>query len=359
LTVIVTAKENWKPILSVIDTAKENCKQQLTKMGFWGLSLAGAGFIMIGIWQAYSTAMIYLTRSSSSSSSRPSSSSGLYRKRPFYTAELLFIASLALLYILNAALSSYNGLNHGDPLVLGIQLEKSGVASLFLMYSVVGMICECTQLLPLPWEVNNLIAVFAFCEEFLVFYLQNEGSTGLEIRYYSLLLVPISVCIASKALEIPYPRSVLPPLGVALGLILQGTWFFQMGISFFTGWISHGCILSEKSGGDYTISCEHPADGHRGKAIATLQFNCHLALLLVCLLPAYSCLTTKYVNFNSSSYIPLGAKEQTEELQDLGGSGDGVEARFALDSDEDETHETLQQKHGTMSEMNGVNGMSV
>jgi len=221
------------------------------------------------------------------------------------------------------------------------------------------MICECTQLLPLPWEVNNLIALFAFSEEFLVFYLQNEGSTGLENRYYSLLLVPISVCIASKALEIPYPRSVLPPLGVAMGLILQGTWFFQMGISFFTGWISQGCKLSEKSGGDYSITCRNHADGHRGKAIATLQFNCHLALLLLCLLPAYSYLCTKYAKFNSLSYIPLGVKEQAEELQDLGGSRDGIEARFALDSDEDETDEALQQKHGTMSEMNGVNGAPV
>lgn len=44
-------------------------------------------------------------------------------------------------------------------------------------------------------------------------------------------------------------------------------------------------------------------------------------------------------------------------MQDLGGSGDGNEARFALDSDEDETHEDLQQKHGTMSKMNGVNGV--
>lgn len=354
----IQAKENLKPIFSVIYTGKEICKQQLTKMGFWGLTLAGAGFIIIGIWQAYSTARIYLTSSSSSSSSTQSSSSGLYRKRPFYTGELLFIASLAVLYIVNAALSSHNALNNGDHLVLAIQLEKIGVASIFLMYSVVGMICEYTQLLPLPWEVNNLIAIFAFFEEFLVFYLQNEGSTGLEIRYYGLLLVPISVCIACKALEIPYPRSVLPPLGVAAGLILQGTWFFQMGISFFTGWISHGCTLSEKSGGDYTISCAQHADGHRGKAIATLQFNCHLALLLVCLLPAYSYLSTKYEDSGSLSYIPLGAKEQTEELQDLGGSGDGVEARFALDSDEDDTLETLQQKHGTMSAMNGVNGMS-
>lgn len=339
-------------------TSNENCEQQSIKMGFWGLSLAGTGFIIIGIWQAYATARIYLAKPSSSSSIQ-SSSPGLYRKRPFYTAELLFIASLALLYILNAALSSYKDLNHGDNLVLAIQLEKTGVASIFLMYAVVGMISECTQLLPLPWELYNLIALFAFCEEFLVFYLQNEGSTGLENRYYSLLLVPISVCIASKALEIPYPKSVLPPLGVAMGLILQGTWFIQMGISFFTGWISHGCILSEKSGGDYTINCGRHMDEHRGKAISTLQFNCHLALLLVCLLPAYSYLSTKYGNFSSLSYIPLGAKEQTEELQDLGGSGDDVEARFALDSDEDETHESLQQKHVAMSEMKGVNGVSV
>uniref|UniRef100_A0A0C9RQ76 TSA: Wollemia nobilis Ref_Wollemi_Transcript_25910_1523 transcribed RNA sequence n=1 Tax=Wollemia nobilis TaxID=56998 RepID=A0A0C9RQ76_9CONI len=319
-------------------------------MGFWGLSLAGVGFICVGIWQAFSTAKIYLTRSQTPPPS--------YRKRPFYTGELVFIASLATLFILDGVFTSYRGLQQEGHLGLAIQLEKSGVASIFLLYSIVGIICECTQLLPLPWEALNLIALFAFGEEFLVFYLQREGSTGIEDRYYSLILVPICVCILCKALEIPYPKSVLPQLGFSMGLILQGTWFIQMGISFFTGWISHGCKIYEKSGGDYTIHCESHTDGHRARAIATLQFNYHLALLLISLLPAYSYLSTKYVKLGAMNYKPLS--EQPEELREFDGSSVEFETRFALDSDEDEAHEGAPlPDHGIVPQVNGVHQVSV
>ncbi|XP_057818463.1 uncharacterized protein LOC131031377 [Cryptomeria japonica] len=289
-------------------------------MGFWGLSLAGAGFICIGIWQAFSTAKIYLNGSRSSLQS-----SSIYRKRPYYTAELAFIAGLATLFIVNGVLTSIRGLENGDHLGLAIQLEKSGVASIFLLYSIVSIVSECTQLLPLPWEACNLIALLAFGEEFLVFYLQKEGSTGLE--------------------------------SFSMGLILQGTWFIQMGISFFTGWIVHGCKISEKVGGDYTIHCDSHAHGHRGKAIATLQFNCHLALLLISLLTAYSYLSTKYVKSDAMNYKPLG--EHSEELQDLDVSNVEIGSRFALESDDDETDEAPLHNHKTMSEINGIDQVSV
>ncbi|KAH9302339.1 hypothetical protein KI387_013922, partial [Taxus chinensis] len=94
-----------------------------------------------------------------------------------------------------------------------------------------------------------------------------------------------------------------------------------------------------------------------GMAIATLQFNCHLALLFVCLLPAYSYLSTKYVKFGALNYKPLG--QQAEELQDLDVSGIDFGARFALDSDEDKTHETPPGNLRTMPEVNGINQVPV
>eukprot|EP00252_Welwitschia_mirabilis_P015916 TRINITY_DN3530_c0_g1_i1.p1 TRINITY_DN3530_c0_g1~~TRINITY_DN3530_c0_g1_i1.p1 ORF type:complete len:325 (+),score=32.23 TRINITY_DN3530_c0_g1_i1:55-1029(+) len=324
-------------------------------MGFWGTSLAAFGFFSFGIWKAFCTAKLYLSSSSSTSASL-----AVYRKRPFYLTELIFIAVLSLAHILGAVISSQNGLKDEEFPGSAIHLETIGVASIFLLYAIVGIISDLTSILPLPLELHHLIALFAFCEEFLVFYLPREGSQGLENRYYCLMLVPIGICLLAKTLEIPYPASVFPPLGLSAGLILQGTWLFQMALSFFTGLMTHGCELSEKDGAlDYTIECEH-GHSHRGMAVATLQFNCHMALLLLTLLPAYSFLSTKYAPHERSVYRPLGAVAEAEELQRLGELNSSDEnTQFVLDSDDDANNAAASPKRRARTDVNGVARISV
>ncbi|KAF3795547.1 hypothetical protein EJ110_NYTH00124 [Nymphaea thermarum] len=129
-----------------------------------------------------------------------------------------------------------------DHLGFALQLQNSAVSSLFLLYSVVGIADFFTDCLPLSPSIRNLLALFAFLKEFLLFYCQKKDPAGVENRYFSLLSVPIAICICCIVLEISYPRSRFPGLGIGIGLILQGTWFLQMGFSF-TSWITHrpGC----------------------------------------------------------------------------------------------------------------------
>ncbi|XWS35044.1 hypothetical protein CRYUN_Cryun21dG0092200 [Craigia yunnanensis] len=82
-------------------------------------------------------------------------------------------------------------------------------------------------------------------------------------------------------LELRLKRSACSKLGRGIGLILQGTWFVQMGFSFYTNLMVHGCSLHEKSRGNYTIKCKGHLEYHRRRAIAMLQFIYHLALLMV------------------------------------------------------------------------------
>jgi len=53
----------------------------------------------------------------------------------------------------------------------------------------------------------------------------------------------------------------------------------------------------------------------RGQGIATLQFNCHLALLLLLLLPLYGVMSKLYTS--PQHYQPLGDLEDHYEAKEL------------------------------------------
>lgn len=125
----------------------------------------------------------------------------------------------------------------------------------------------------------------------------------------------------------PNPTSSIPTLGRGIGLVLQGMWFIQMGFSFFTNAIAHGCDVIEKSRGNFTVLCQGHMASHRGMAIATLQFNCHLALLLIVIVVVYAFVVSKFgLPGDYENYAPLN--EELRELDHHNG--------FTLDSDDDD-----------------------
>lgn len=53
----------------------------------------------------------------------------------------------------------------------------------------------------------------------------------------------------------------------------------------------------------------------RGQAIATLQFNCHLAFLLLLLLPLYALMSQLYIS--PQHYVPLDDSEHNFQSKEL------------------------------------------
>lgn len=204
----------------------------------------------------------------------------------------------------------------------------------------------------MPQSILDLVLLFAFVEEFLLFYLQRKDPSGIENRYFDLLLVPILICVVSTGFELRSKNSNFPKLVRGVGLILHGTWFVQMGLSFYTSVMVHGCSLHEKSRGNYTVKCKGHSDYHRGRAIATLQFNCHLALLVILVVSLYSVMIKRQgLSQEFSQYRPLG-----EELQHMETVG-----QFTLDSDEDldngiKEEQDLEKEKTTVVVVNG-NGL--
>ncbi|XP_021911718.1 uncharacterized protein LOC110825560 [Carica papaya] len=319
-------------------------------MGFYGYIVAGGCFILIGAWESLASSNSNPNTSPSSPVDETGSAITSADKSKMSSSSLTFIAIsvVSFLFILNSLLSLFDALNSRDRVGSVLQLQVLVIALLFLFYAVLGFFVNFKTSFHLPCSLLNLIALFGFLEEFVLFYMQRKDPSGIENRYFDLLLVPVTICVFSTILEFKLPTSNYPRLARGSALILQGTWFLQMGVSFYTNWMVQGCSLHQKSRGNFTVKCKGHPEYHRGRGIATLQFNCHLALLVVLTVGLYSIMARKYGDGSDfSRYRPLGA--EMRQMENMG--------NFTLDSDEDDgiRDEDNAAKEGAIVET-GVNG---
>lgn len=312
-------------------------------MGLFTYTLAGGGFIAIGAWESLIASLQpQPTTKTTPSSHSPSPSSSSSSSSITLIATSLF----SLAFISNSLISLLSALDSKDDVGLVLQLEVIAIASLFFLYSVFGLLTHFTNSIALPSSILNLLCLFGFVEEFVLFYLQRKDPSGIENHYFDLLLVPIGICVVSTVLELKTNPYRFSRLGRGIGLISQGSWFLQMGFSFYSSALAHGCFLSEKSRGNFTVKCKGHPEYHRGRAIGTLQFNCHLAFLVVVVVGVYSVVCRKVgVGGESTLYRPLGA-----EMQQL----DSHHGQFTLDSDDENENGNGMKEEGNVGEQNAV-----
>ncbi|KAK8952013.1 hypothetical protein KSP39_PZI003803 [Platanthera zijinensis] len=280
--------------------------------GFFSYALGGVGFLLIAAIESLSAAL------------------PIPRSLPFLAAGTLSV--LAAGNSLFTSLLSAFASPASDPIGAALPLSSLPVAALFLLYSLSSLL-SLNNMLPLAPPLLHLLSLAAFALEFLLFRLRNgKDSGGLENRYFDLLLVPILICAAASLVALARPRSPFPRLARAAGLGLQGSWLLQMSFSLFTSFLAHGCALRRRSRSNFTVSCLGHADIHRGSAIATLQFNLHLAGLLAVAVGLYAILAAKNGGSGGrrgmAEYRPIG--KQLQRLEHVSTSN------FTLESDEDE-----------------------
>ncbi|CAN7052359.1 unnamed protein product [Brassica oleracea var. botrytis] len=300
-------------------------------MGILSYAVAGGGFAVIGAWESLDSSNLDPNPSTGTDPSSPMAAQITPSPTKSTGSSSVPVALLSSLFIANSIYSFFSSIGTSDRVGSMLQLQILAVAALFLVYAVVTHLVNSKNggFAALPSSITSLLLLFGFIEEFLMFYLQKKDTSGIENRYYDLMLVPIAVCVFSTVFELKSAATThrFAKLGRGIGLILQGTWFLQMGISFFTGLITNNCSFHEKSRGNFTIKCKGHGDYHRAKAIATLQFNCHLALMVVLATALFSVVANKkgYLREDHSKYRPLGA-----EMENL--------SNFTLDSDEEDSN---------------------
>lgn len=326
-------------------------------MGFFTLAAAGSGFVLIGLCEAFTSSSQNRIQISSPSSPHLNSiqtsvlsSTSNFKTKLNLSSSLSFLAILVLssLFTLNSSFLFIDAIISSDRMGSAIQLQVVAVSLLFLLYAILGLKVNCSKSFPLPSSLLSLIGLFALVEEFLLFYLQRKDPNGVENRYYDLLLVPIATCFFATVLEMKSPTSNFPKLARGSGLIMQGMWFLQMGFSFYTDLMAHGCSLKEKSKGNYTITCKGHTDYHRARAIATLQFNCHLSLFVVLVVVIYSIVSPRTEGRpESMRYKPLVSEIRSFDNR-----------QFTLDSD-DEVAEEISEENNVAKQKEGAIELTV
>ncbi|KQK18792.1 uncharacterized protein LOC100824667 [Brachypodium distachyon] len=235
-------------------------------------------------------------------------------------ARHLLAALLSALCLLSALFSAHH-----------LSLPTLGASALFLLYSLAPF---APLAAPLPLPLLDLLLAAAFAQELLLFaHRRQSTAAGIENRYFDLFLVPITVCLGATLLAAHRPDAAPPRLARAAGLALQGTWMMQMGFSFFTNAIANGCTLHAESRVDYTIKCRTHEDYHRARSVATLQFNGHLALLVLAGAAAYAAVLSS-ANSPPSGYRMLGKEVQMEGMA-------VPSSQFTLDSDDEKEDEGI------------------
>lgn len=125
-----------------------------------------------------------------------------------------------------------------------------------------------------------------------------------------------------------------------------------MAFSLFTSLVAHGCVLRRRSSANFTVFCHGHADIHRSSAIATLQFNCHLAGLVTVAVGLYATLVGKYGSGSGDRGI-RGYRPINKELQRMKHVST---SNFTLDSDDDEETNMPMQNDAVSVPVNGFGG---
>jgi hypothetical protein len=129
----------------------------------WRIEVAaGLGFLAVGLIQAFKHMKKMRARKSGFVAHRNR------QKSRFHDLDLYTILVLCIVHILfdMAVIHHEERKSHG--FAAAVNVERLGVVSLFLLYSVVALIVENHRvLLPVPSEVVKLLAMFAFGQEFL------------------------------------------------------------------------------------------------------------------------------------------------------------------------------------------------
>lgn len=100
----------------------------------------------------------------------------------------------------------------------------------FLVSGIVDII---SLVVKLPRQASQIFFSLAFWVEWMLFYSHSDSNNSLNVSFHFLLNLTILLCVIITALRIFYFSHFLINVGVAFSIMLQGTWFIQVGMSLY------------------------------------------------------------------------------------------------------------------------------
>ena len=115
-----------------------------------------------------------------------------------------------------------------------VSLGNSQHATMFFFFGISGVVDILVfYRAPLPPDIDYVSAVLALVVEWLLFRFHLHGRTELDVMLHTLLIYTIVANAIAVAMEMRYRHSLLGPLGRSYFLLIQGTWFWQMGFILY------------------------------------------------------------------------------------------------------------------------------
>lgn len=112
------------------------------------------------------------------------------------------------------------------------QLQHITMYSAFALSGLVDLLTMCIRC---PDHTGQIFLALAFLVEGALFHFHTGGMTPLSTQLHFTLTIVIFLCSLYALLRVWFPTSYLTNAGLALAIILQGTWFIQVGDILYGG----------------------------------------------------------------------------------------------------------------------------
>ena len=145
----------------------------------------------------------------------------------------------------------------------------------FLLSGIVDIV---SLFVKLPRQTSQLFLSIAFWTEWMLFYSHSDANDPLNIHTHFILTLVIMSCVVFSALRMFQASYFLINMGLAFSIMLQGTWFIQVGVSLYPPSGTNVLIESVNT---------HGAHGHDDYAMHSVTmyvyalFTWHVMLLAV------------------------------------------------------------------------------
>ena len=240
---------------------------QIYSMGsFIGHAIPGSFFIMAALWWILRSLRSYYKSFSSTRTSTPFRCSVTYPPRFSRCSSLdieavLFFTAGALGMFVELVLASAV---HHSP----IGITNMQHATMYFFFGFAGLICALTPILkhsiPNIENVKYCVMLMAYVAEAILFKFHLFGRQNIDVLVHTLLLLTVYAAIISIALEMCLRDNILCVLARGISTMLQGTWFWHVGI-----------ILYRPFGG------EDWEEGHHSMMLIALMFSWHIGIIMV------------------------------------------------------------------------------
>lgn len=254
---------------------------------FLGHLVPGLAFLLIGSWHLFNILRTYARspRHFRSHAWWPAAQRG---QRRFLELYIIIFAALFDIAIELVYSPHFKPLADGQiPANHLNNFEHAAMLFMFLIYGLVALIAESTDVLPLPDGFLHILVCVCFSLEYLLFTFHSTTHMGLEGHFHSLLLKTGAVVVIGLLVEAWKPNAFLPAMVRSVAIIFHGLWFIQTGATLYLDpLIPLGCIgiHNVPHGG---VECSSPEALHRATGIANLQFAWWLAAVVILTVVAY------------------------------------------------------------------------